>query len=102
MGIKQKIEARGVNRRGKSALVVKRKQLRETEEDGVVMDKGKLTLQNGSLRRARPCLVFYFSPLSLLSHFKILHLLIMQSRASGRMLLSCDYYQPQKANRKLF
>lgn len=44
----------------KSALVVKRKQLRETEEGGgeggkrVVMGRGKLTLQNGTLMGARP------------------------------------------------
>lgn len=41
----------------KSALVVKRKQLRETERGGrkrVVIGRGTLTLQNGTLMGARP------------------------------------------------
>lgn len=60
----------GTKKESKSALVVKRKQLRETEEwgkgEGAVMGRGKLTLQNGKLMGARPRLSgfssFFFPP----------------------------------------
>lgn len=56
--MKMKDEGRDKKER-KSALVVKRKQVRETGKGGGVqgvMGKGELTLQNWTLMGARPCL----------------------------------------------